>query len=199
MLVFVSLVMLLAVACGGGDDDDDSPFGDLNDDSGSEGSGDDDNGDDDGDGNFGSGSGDSYAELTVDGTTIRFTMADITYSPNEAINDVTFETCDPDFFGVGFWVIGYPVDDAGELVLADNKDIDGALEAELPAEGTDPEMLDVDMRLEYGPAGIDLRYSENAGSEASYEIDGNRVSGTITLYTVRNEPAEVEFEIVCDS
>lgn len=156
---------------------------------------------DDGGGNADTGDmgGDSYMDVTVDGTTIRFTASeDLVFSPIEGVSDITFEECDPNFFGVGFWFIGYPVDSNGELVLADDgQNIAGIVTAGIPFEVPNEGEFDFEFDLDHEPLGIDARYRPENGSEYSVDFDGNRASGSVTLADVMGETIEVQFDVVC--
>lgn len=164
------------------------------------GTSDDDMGDGDmSDDDMGSGDmmGHSYADVTVDGTTIRFAAANLEFSPIEGVQDITFEECDPDFFGVGFWVIGYPVDAGGEMLMEDDgMNLSGILSTTIPFEGTDPELLEFEFDVEYAPLGLDARFRPEDGSPFAYEFDGNRVTGSATLDQY-GEAVDVTFNIVC--
>lgn len=206
----LSVLALLLGACGDDDGDGDASdataeSGAANDDAGSDSdSGEaDDAESDDGDGEASGEDGEpaesggaSFGEFTIDGTTVRYVMSDVEYSQVEGIDDITFENCDPSFFGASFVVIGYPVDDSGELVLAENGDIAGIVEAELPLEGGVAER-DVEFSLDYDPLEVDVRYTESAGSTADYTIDGNNATGTVTLVNSAGDATDVDFEISC--
>lgn len=184
----VAAAVVLTVGACGGDDDDEASSGNTEEAAESNGEGAD---TDDG------GTGESYGIFTVDGEELRYAMSDLEYSQVEGIDDITLEDCDPSFFGAGFRVIGYPVDDNGDLVLADNGDIDGIVDLQLPNDIDDTELMDVDGSFDYGPAGIDTRFRGDDTGQTAYEIDGNRVTGTIVMKNSRQEPTVVDFEIVC--
>lgn len=149
------------------------------------------------------------ATFDVDGTVITFTMDEVVYSPNEAIEDVTFEDCSANFFGVGmFRAIGYPVDANGELLLSDNGDIAGILDMIVPPDDWEAQGLsdgDVELTIESEPAGIDLRIANPdlaaeiaPDADHSWTISENGVTGSIVMVNVRSEPFIVEFEAVCE-
>lgn len=192
------ILVVFVASCGGDDDAEPSGGSDTTtvaDDGGAGANGDSNGGgDDDG----GSGVGASFGDFTVDGVTLRFAMSDITYSNVEGLEDITFESCAPDFFGAGLFANGLPVDDSGELVF-DGVQVAGAVSASLPHEGTDPELMDIEFSFDYSPLGINARYRAIDGSEASYTTDGNGAKGTVTLVNVLGEPTVVDFEIVCGS
>jgi hypothetical protein len=191
----VTVAMVMTGACGG-DDDDAAPAGgdvDVATDAADDGATP--AGDDAGGG--GGSSGDSYGIFTVDGVQLRYAMSDLEYSPNEAISDVTFEKCDPSFFSAGLFAIGYPVDENGELVLADNGDIAGIVEIQLPKDPADTELMDVEVSFDHDPSGIDTRYRGDDTGQSAWTIDGTTTTGTIVLQNSRGEPTVVDFEIVC--
>jgi hypothetical protein len=179
---------LVIAACGG--DDDEATPGDASDDIAETGDG---GGDTDGDG----GGGDAFGIFTVNGEELRYAMSGLEYSQIEGVDDITFEDCDPSFFGAGFRVIGYPVDDNRELVLAENGDIDGIVDLQLPNDIDDTELMDLDGSFDHGPAGIDTRYRGDDTGQTAYQIDGSRVTGTIVMKNSSQEPTVVDFEIDC--
>lgn len=178
---------LVFAACGG---DDDATPGDAGEDVAAPDGGD---ADADGDG----GGGDAFGIFTVDGEELRYAMSGLEYSQIEGVDDITLEDCDPSFFGAGFRVIGYPVDDNGDLVLAENGDIDGIVDLQLPNDMDDTELMDVDGSFDYGPMGIDTRYRGDDSGQTAYQIDGSRVTGTIVMKNSSQEPTVVDFEIDC--
>ncbi|MFP3882466.1 MAG: hypothetical protein ACLFRT_00045 [Actinomycetota bacterium] len=59
--------------------------------------------------------------ISIDGEPTTYDLDDVTFSPAEGADDLTFETCDPDFFGSGrFYAIGYAVDGEGELIVGND-------------------------------------------------------------------------------
>jgi hypothetical protein len=149
------------------------------------------------------------ATFNVEGTVLTYSMDEIEYSPNQAISDVTFEECSPNFFGFGvFRAIGYPVDGNGELLLRDNGDIAGALEMYVPPDDWEARGLDdgdVEMRLNSEAAGIDFQNAspETAAQIApdaaySWSFTDNGVSGSVVMKNSRSEPFVVEFDAVCE-
>ncbi|HSM01636.1 MAG TPA: hypothetical protein VK960_04230 [Acidimicrobiia bacterium] len=191
LAALVAVLMLIAAACG---DDD---VTDLGDDGGTPTTAATTNGDIDDMDDMDDSMGDSYADLTFDGTTVRFAASGLTYSQVEGVDDITLERCDPSFFGQGFWVIGYPVDDNGDLVIADELgNLGGGLTALIPFEGTAPDVMEFEFSVEYDPLTIDARYRED-NPAPTYSFDGNRVSGTVTLDNLNTDPIEVTFDITC--
>lgn len=137
-----------------------------------------------------------------------FSMDPIVYSPNEAINDVTFEACTADFFGIGmFYAIGYPVDANGELLLTDSEDIAGSLELEFPPDDWEAKGLDdgkPDARIKSDSLQLDLRIASAeqaeecaAGAEHSWVIPENGFSGSAVFTNVRQEVFQVDIEATC--
>lgn len=190
-----ALMLLIAAACG---DDDVTDLGDPGVTPTTVGATDDGSGDMDDDMDGGEAMGDSYADLTIDGTTVRFAASGLTYSQIEGVDDITLEDCSPSFFGAGFWVIAYPVDDNGDLIVADEAgNLGGILTAGIPFEDTSPDMMEFEFDLDYEPLEIDARYRPGEMPEPTYSVDGNRVSGTVTLDNVNSGPIEVGFDIVC--
>jgi hypothetical protein len=210
-LTILAVVILLVFAACGDDDAAGDNGGDTattaastDDGAGDDGAGDmTDEGDDTDDGgdmtDGGDMGGDSYADLTIDGTTVRFSASeDLVFSPIEGVSDVTFEECDPAFFGFGFWVIAYPVDSNGDLMIEDDgQNISGIVTAGIPFEVPNAGDMDFEFDLDYEPLGIDARYRPDSGSEYSVDFDGNRASGTVTLADVTGDMTEVQFDIVC--
>lgn len=152
----------------------------------------------------GAGDGGGSAIIISGDTTLRFSMDDITFSPFEGVDDTTFETCDASFFGAAFRAIGYPVDEAGELILEDGR-LAGILTLTLPLdEAGEAAAGPAEFDLDYSPLGFDLKIASGerlaamaTGVEPSWSFDGNRVSGTVVLANVRSEPTVAEFDISC--
>ena len=122
------------------------------------------------------------------------------YSNVEGVDDLTFETCDPDFFGSGrFYAIGYAVDDAGEILVDDQGQIVGAFTMDLPPD--DWEATDRDQpgfEINHGDLSIDIASPDQAGGGTmSWTIDGARAAGTATFVDFESTYT-VEFDVVCE-
>ncbi len=145
------------------------------------------------------------ATITSGDTVVRFSMDDLTFSPIDGVDDVTFETCDPSFFGAAFYAIGYPVDEAGELILDDDGDLAGIMSLTLPLDEAGEEIAgEAEFDLDYSPLDFDLKLASDdlvaemdTDGESSWTFDGNRVSGTAVFATVLSEPTVLEFDISC--
>lgn len=212
----LAIVALVLAACGGGDSESDTgdepPATQTSD---SEAPSDDGGGDDNG------GDGTTFptfnpsddeelggsATFTYNGVTLHFSMDSIVYSPNEAIEDATFESCDPDFFSTGTLAAhGYQVDESGEILLQDNGDLAGNVTIEIPpddweAEGLesgDPEVtIDATLADDFLQMATADRAAEVApGEPHSWTHSDNSVSGT-AVFEEFSEVFVVEFEIEC--
>lgn len=184
-ILCVAAGMALVIAACGGDDDEAIP-----DDAGEEIA-------ETGEGGGDGGGGDAFGIFTVNGEELRYAMSGLKYSQIEGVDDITLEECDPSFFGAGFRVIGYPIDDNGEIILAENGDIDGIVDLQLPNDIDDTELMDLEGSFDHGPTGIDIRYRGDDTGQTAYQIDGSRVAGTIVMKDSIQEPTVVDFEIEC--
>ena len=153
----------------------------------------------------GSSDGGGSAIITSGDSTILFSMDDVTFSQIEGIEDVTFETCDPSFFGAAFHAIGYPVDEAGELELGDDGAPAGIIALTLPLDAAGEATAGpAEFDLDYSPLGFDLKIASDeqlasmaTDVEPSWSFDGNRVRGTVVMGNVLSEPTVLEFDVSC--
>ncbi len=145
------------------------------------------------------------ATITIGDSTVLFSMNDLTFSQVDGIDDTTFETCDPSFFGAAFRAIGYPVDESGELVLDADGSLAGILALTLPVDADGEEVAGpAEFDLDYSPLDLDLKIAsdEQLASMATdvvpeWSFDENRVSGTAVMGNVLSEPTVIEFDITC--
>ena len=143
--------------------------------------------------------GERSAVITIDGESTSFALADVTFSPVEGVDDLTFETCDPDFFGSGrFYAIGYAVDADGELILGDD-DQPGTFTMDLPPddwEATQRDAPGFDITL--GDLDIAIATPEEAaGGTMAWTIEDTRASGTAVFVDFESSYM-VDFEVVCE-
>jgi len=145
-------------------------------------------------------SGERMAVISVDGETLSYDLDDVTYSNVDGVEDLTFETCSPDFFGSGrFYAIGYAVDANGDVLVGDDGQITGAFSMDLPPEDweaaeRDAPTFDLDVN------GLDLRIAtpeEAAGGEMTWSMDDTSVTGS-AVFVDYEKSYTVEFEIVCE-
>jgi hypothetical protein len=201
MMVLATLVLVVA-ACGGGGGDDSSPTtgAPAQTDDGATGTSSgasDQPVDDESDG--GGAPGERSAVITVDGEATKYALDDVTYSPVEGVDDLTFETCSPDFFGSGrFYAIGYAVDDAGELIL-DADDQPGTFTMDLPPDDWEATQRDAPgFEIKLGDLDIDIATPEQAaGGTMAWTIDDTRASGTAVFVDFENTYT-VDFEVICE-
>lgn len=144
--------------------------------------------------------GERAAVISIDGETTTFALDGIEYSPVEGVSDLTFETCNPDFFSSGrFYAIGYAVDGSGELLIAPDGNPAGMFTMDLPPddwEATDRDPPDFDIDL----GDLDVRMAtpeEAAGADMSWSIDGDRARGTAVFVDFESSYT-VDFEVVCE-
>ncbi len=144
-------------------------------------------------------SGQRSAVITIDGESTSFALDDVTFSPVEGVDDLTFETCDPDFFGSGrFYAIGYAVDGDGDLILGDD-DQPGMFTMDLPPddwEATQRDAPGFDITL--GDIDIEIAGPEEAdGGTMAWTIEDTRASGTAVFVDFENSYT-VDFEVICE-
>lgn len=144
-------------------------------------------------------SGQRMATITIDGETTTFDLDDLTYSPVEGVEDMTFETCSPDFFGSGrFYAIGYAVDDAGEIIVdADGQP--GSFQMDLPPDDWEATQRDAPMfEIQLGDLDIEIATPEEAaGGTMAWTIDDTTASGS-AVFVDFETTYTVEFEVVCE-
>lgn len=143
--------------------------------------------------------GERSAVITIDGEATTYDLDDITYSNVEGVEDLTFETCDPDFFGSGrFYAIGYAVDDEGELLVDEDGELAG-FSMDLPPddwEATQREAPSFELSLQ----DLDLEMAspdEVAGGKMSWTIEDTRASGT-AVFVDFESTYTVDFEVTCE-
>lgn len=155
-------------------------------------------GDEDGE-DSGGAPGERSAVISIDGEPTTYDLDDVTFSPVDGVDDLTFETCDPDFFGSGrFYAIGYAVDDEGELIMGDDGQ-PGTFTMDLPPDDWEATQRDApDFEIMLG--GIDIEIAspeEAAGGTMAWTIEDTRASGTAIFVDFENTYT-VDFEIVCE-
>lgn len=202
MLVLAALSLVVA-ACGGGGSSDTTSGGSESSDS-SSASGD--NGDSAGTETDASGEagGDSSREtsatITVDGETQTYAVDDVVFSQVEGVDDLTFETCSPDFFGSGrFYAIGYAVDDAGEVLVADEGGPAGQFSMDLPPDDWEATQRDApEFSIQINGLDIDIATPEEAaGGTMSWTVDDTSATGTAVFVDFENTYT-VEFDLFCE-
>jgi hypothetical protein len=137
--------------------------------------------------------------ITIDGEATTFDLDDITFSPVEGVDDLTFETCSPDFFGSGrFYAIGYAVDDSGELILGVD-DQPGTFTMDLPPDDWEAAERDAPtFEISLGDLDIEIATpQEAAGGTMSWALDDTTASGTAVFVDFDNTYT-VDFEVVCE-
>lgn len=144
-------------------------------------------------------SGERSAVISIDGEPTTYDLDDVTFSPVDGVNDLTFETCDPDFFGSGrFYAIGYAVDDEGELIVGDDGQ-PGTFTMDLPPDDWEAAQRDApEFEIMLGDIDIEIASpDEAAGGTMSWTIEDTRASGTAIFVDFENTYS-VDFEIVCE-
>lgn len=155
-------------------------------------------GDEDG-GDSGGEAGERSAVISIDGEPTTYDLDDVTFSPVEGVDDLTFETCDPDFFGSGrFYAIGYAVDDEGELIMGDDGQ-PGTFTMDLPPDDWEAAQRDApDFEIMLGDIDIEIASPEEAaGGTMSWTIDDTTASGSAVFVDFENTYT-VDFEVVCE-
>jgi hypothetical protein len=148
-----------------------------------------------------SGAGQRTATIAIDGEALTYDLDDLTFSNVEGVDDLTFETCDPDFFGSGrFYAIGYAVEADGKLLLGDDGMPVAAFTMDLPPDDWQETERDAPtFEINRADLSIDIASPEEAGSgEMAWTIDGTTASGTAVFIDFENTYT-VEFEVVCES
>lgn len=144
-------------------------------------------------------SGERSAVISIDGEPTTYDLDDVTFSPVDGVDDLTFETCDPDFFGSGrFYAIGYAVDDEGALIVGDDGQ-PGSFTMDLPPDDWEAAQRDApDFEIKLGDLDIDIASpDEAAGGTMSWTIDDTTASGSAVFVDFENTYT-VDFEIVCE-
>ncbi|HUG09115.1 MAG TPA: hypothetical protein VMP13_09530 [Acidimicrobiia bacterium] len=205
-LVMVAMALVALASCDGGSDDasvtieagDDSAAAQDEGDSG--GAATEEPADQDVSGSAEEQAGERSAVITIDGVATRYALDDVEYSPVEGVSDITFERCDPSFFGSGrFYAIGYAVDDSGDLLIDADGDLAGFFTMDLPPddwEATDRDPPEFTIQLN----DIDIRIAtpeEAAGATMAWTIEDTRADGTAVFVDFENS-YNVDFELVCE-
>lgn len=144
--------------------------------------------------------GERMAVISIDGEATSFDLDDLTFSSVEGVDDITFETCDPDFFGSGrFYAIGYAVASDGEILLDDDGQPLGSLIMDLPPDDWEATERDApDFEVQVGDLDIEIAGPEEAaGGTMSWTIDDTTASGTAVFVDFENTYT-VDFEVVCE-
>ena len=147
----------------------------------------------------GESTGERSAVIAIDGDSTTYDLDDVTFSPVEGVDDLTFETCNPDFFGSGrFYAIGYAVDADGELILGDDGQ-PGTFSMDLPPDDWEATQRDApEFEIELGDIDIEIATPEEAaGGTMSWAIEDTRASGTAVFVDFENTYT-VEFEVICE-
>ena len=144
--------------------------------------------------------GERMAVISIDGEATTYDLDDLTYSSVEGIDDITFETCSPDFFGSGrFYAIGYAVASDGEILLGDDGQPLGAFTMDLPPDDWEATQRDApSFEIQIGEIDIEIATPEEAaGGTMAWNIDDTTASGTAVFVDFENTYT-VEFEVVCE-
>lgn len=138
--------------------------------------------------------------ITIDGESTKYDFDDLTFSHVEGVDDITFETCSPDFFGSGrFYALGYAVDDGGELILGEDGGPAGLVSVDLPPDDWEATERDAPS-FEINLNGLEIEMAmpeEAAGGEMAWTIDDTTASGTAVFVDFENTYT-VEFNLVCE-
>ncbi len=143
--------------------------------------------------------GERMAVITIEGEPTSYDLDDITYSPLEGVEDVTFETCSPDFFGSGrFYAIGYAVGDEGELLIGEDGQPAGTFTMDLPPDDWEEAQRDAPgFAIRLNGLDIEIATPDEAGGTMSWSIDDTTASGS-AVFTDFQNTYNVEFEVVCE-
>jgi len=206
LLVVAGVMALVVISCGGGDGDASSSDGASE--SSTTVAGDDSAdtpppaepaGAEDTEGSADEAPGERSAVITIDGEATTYALDDVTFSPVEGVDDLTFETCSPDFFGSGrFYAIGYAVDADGELIMEDD-DQPGTFTMDLPPDDWEEAERDAPS-FEIQAGGLDIEIAtpeEAAGGTMAWTIEDTRASGSAVFVDFENSYS-VEFEVICE-
>lgn len=206
-LVMVAAVMaLVVISCGGGDGDASSSDGASDSGTTVAGDGSEDTNPpaepavaEDTGGSADEAPGERSAVITIDGEATTYALDDVTFSPVEGVGDLTFETCNPDFFGSGrFYAIGYAVDADGELILGED-DQPGTFTMDLPPDDWESAERDApEFEIKHG--GLDIEIAtpdEAAGATMAWTIEDTRASGSAVFVDFESS-YNVEFEVICE-
>lgn len=157
-------------------------------------------GDEDGEDSSGGEAGERSAVISIDGEATSYVLDDVTYSNVEGVEDLTFETCDPDFFGSGrFYAIGYAVDADGEVLVNDDGELAGIFTMDLPPADWEETQRDApEFDVDLGELSVEIASPEEAaGGTMDWTIDDTTASGTAVFVDFENTYT-VDFEIICE-
>ncbi len=143
--------------------------------------------------------GERSAVIAIDGEPTTYALDDVVFSPVEGVDDLTFETCNPDFFGSGrFYAIGYAVDGDGELILGEDGQ-PGTFTMDLPPDDWEATERDAPgFQIVINGLDIDIATPEEAsGGTMAWTIEDTRASGTAVFVDFDNTYT-VDFEVVCE-
>jgi hypothetical protein len=139
------------------------------------------------------------ATITVDGEAQEYAVDDVVFSNVEGMSDVTFERCNPDFFGSGrFYAIGYAVDGTGEVIVGEDGGPAGTFTMDLPPDDWEATQRDAP-EFEIQINDLDIRIAtpeEAAGGTMSWTVDDSTASGQ-AVFVDFDSTYVVEFELVC--
>ncbi|HEX6286253.1 MAG TPA: hypothetical protein VFZ80_02120, partial [Acidimicrobiia bacterium] len=141
--------------------------------------------------------GERMAVITIDGESTTYDLDDITYSSIEGVDDLTFETCSPDFFGSGrFYAIGYAVDANGEILVGEDGQPAGSFTMDLPPDDWEAAERDAPgFEIVLNDLDIEIATPEEAaGGTMSWALDDTTASGTAVFVNFENSYT-VEFEV----
>ena len=144
--------------------------------------------------------GERMAVITIDGESTTYDLDDITFSSIEGVDDMTFETCSPDFFGSGrFYAIGYAVDANGEILVGEDGQPSGSFTMDLPPDDWEATERDAPgFELVLNDLDIEMATPEEAaGGTMSWTIDETTASGTAVFVDFENSYT-VEFKVICE-
>lgn len=148
--------------------------------------------------------GERSAVITIDGVATNFAVDDIVYSQIDGVDDITFETCSPDFFGSGrFYAIGYAVDADGELIVGDDGSPAGTFTMDLPPDDWEAAERDApEFEIDLDELSIEIatpeRLAEMApGGTMEWTVDDTRASGS-AVFTDFDSAYDVQFELICE-
>jgi hypothetical protein len=201
LLVVLGVLALVVVSCGGGGDDAASttgPTGETEAESGGttsqQGSS------EEVEGSAEEAPGERMAVISVDGEANTYDLDDLTFSSVEGVEDLTFETCSPDFFGSGrFYAIGYAVESDGEILVGDDGQPLGTFTMDLPPDDWEATQRDAPtFEIRVGELDIEIATPEEAaGGTMAWTIDDTTASGTAVFVDFDNTYT-VEFDVVCE-
>lgn len=144
--------------------------------------------------------GERMAVITIDGESTTYDLDDITYSSIEGVDDITFETCSPDFFGSGrFYAIGYAVDANGEILVGEDGQPAGTFTMDLPPDDWEAAERDAPgFEIVLDDLDIEIATPEEAaGGIMAWTIEETKASGSAVFVDFEGTYT-VEFEVICE-